>query len=41
MLNIGKLAAGGEDYYLSTVARSVESYDHVDTADRGLAAAGT
>lgn len=26
MLNIGKLAAGGEDYYLTSVARSVESY---------------
>lgn len=26
LLNIGKLAAGGEDYYLTTVARSVEAY---------------
>ena len=26
MLNIGKLAAGGEDYYLSTVASGVEDY---------------
>ena len=26
MLNIGKLAPGGEDYYLTTVAQSVEDY---------------
>ena len=26
MLNIGKLAAGGEDYYLTTVAQSVDDY---------------
>lgn len=26
MLNIGKLAAGGEEYYLTTVAQSVEDY---------------